>query len=1188
MAKLDGIDPRKGRKTLGQALLDLVNSDELDTSTVLHTSVVTNGVPETKDSKSAKAVMTRPNYPASENSLQNSANATPVDTASLEQGLYDLSPGALKATSAYAKDALDGYNDYVPSEVASEATGGRRGDALQSAQTNEAQTFIQKLRDSGDIEPDLAATNFELLSGGAAFNNVIKNQGGFFTAQQIQQIIDKIGAGSSDTKKSLVLANVIEENTAEQNARPSGVIAGNVHDVLEKSNRYSPSEKSPYIKNPTSENEEEFYNDGLFSIQVGAGKLGVYDKDGKGVKTMDLSRMAMQLMLSAQSHNSLAGDIDEAFAKGSAGGSSFLFDLAALIPGVTQIGAARIEQSLMRIKNTALAAELGIAGRGADDIIPVTSGDVILGAGPSARTPGTIDPRSAGSYGTMNSFVEPFDGPMPFGMFFIALYSILAVLILSLIIDGIVKASGGDFLGEDGKIVAVTEDPNSLEFGRSVRNNIGGSIANLFMELFGLPKLQHNFFNCMLRGLEKFYDFPNIFDLISGAAGFEEVLETAINLALAPGYYATITKQVLRDFEQITESILALGQNASVFNVIAGIFKVVETLFSSFTFRFVVFLANVGDIDLISRKQPGVIAHGEQVATVDQKVRNSTIPPTPFMRTRMSRFGGSVNPLSLHTHIALMRAPAFGALSLPTSHSLVDKIKPGGEGAKLLVSDLRMSRVVADSDNITKEQLREIEDAINAEYMPFYIHDMRTEEVFSMPAFITDFSEDFAPEYNESHGYGRTDPVLIYSKTRRNLSIAFKLVSYNKNDHDQMWFLINKLVAMCYPQRSSGQKRVVDGDAFFIQPFSQVPTASPLVRIRLGDVVKSNYSKIALGRMFGLFGGPGSATVAVETAKEGFDDEAEFLKEKQKLIDEAIKAINDSQVPSLPIMIPPNAPISFFNKDFPKPTTTIVTNSGNPDDPASEKGVPFKVKKVEKITEKKDKKDKISYKLSGVLTEKGLFDSIEDAKKKLAGLPAAVKLLDGPPPKEAVVGNAPKEFPTVTVNGFITISDVDVKTAYGKAFVLKESALADEAKKNVKGNFAARTDEANVNFLKAANNPIVASFEASRGRGLAGFITQLSLDYSESNWETVDESRGPQTVNVSMTFSPVHDLPLGLGADGKLLAPSHPVGKLAGTDPYDELTDIGIGTQSKVPAAVSAESTDKYGKDIAGRNDVNI
>ena len=75
MAKLDGIDPKKGRKTLGQALLDLADSSQLDDTTLLHTAHVTKGIPETKDSVAATAVMTRPNYPVSENSLQKSANA---------------------------------------------------------------------------------------------------------------------------------------------------------------------------------------------------------------------------------------------------------------------------------------------------------------------------------------------------------------------------------------------------------------------------------------------------------------------------------------------------------------------------------------------------------------------------------------------------------------------------------------------------------------------------------------------------------------------------------------------------------------------------------------------------------------------------------------------------------------------------------------------------------------------------------------------------------------------------------------------------------------------------------------------------------------------------------------------------------------------------------------------------------
>ena len=120
--------------------------------------------------------------------------------------------------------------------------------------------------------------------------------------------------------------------------------------------------------------------------------------------------------------------------------------------------------------------------------------------------------------------------------------------------------------------------------------------------------------------------------------------------------------------------------------------------------------------------------------------------------------------------------------------------------------------------------------------------------------------------------------------------------------------------------------------------------------------------------------------------------------------------------------------------------------------------------------------------------------------------------------------------------------------------------------------------------MKAENNPIVASFEASRGRGLAGFITQLSLDYSESNWETAEGSRGPQSVGITMTFSPVHDLPLGLDSDGKLLAPSHPIGGIAGTDPYDELKDFGQTSNSNVSTAITQAASKNYGENVAARN----
>ena len=67
-----------------------------------------------------------------------------------------------------------------------------------------------------------------------------------------------------------------------------------------------------------------------------------------------------------------------------------------------------------------------------------------------------------------------------------------------------------------------------------------------------------------------------------------------------------------------------------------------------------------------------------------------------------------------------------------------------------------------------------------------------------------------------------------------------------------MWYKINKLTTLAYPQWSQGTKVSNDGKNVFIQPFSQVIGASPLVRLRIGDLIKSNYSRFNLARIFGI------------------------------------------------------------------------------------------------------------------------------------------------------------------------------------------------------------------------------------------------------------------------------------------------------------------------------------------------
>jgi hypothetical protein len=74
-----------------------------------------------------------------------------------------------------------------------------------------------------------------------------------------------------------------------------------------------------------------------------------------------------------------------------------------------------------------------------------------------------------------------------------------------------------------------------------------------------------------------------------------------------------------------------------------------------------------------------------------------------------------------------------------------------------------------------------------------------------------------------------------------------------------------------------------DGVSKFYQPFSQVIGASPIVRMRVGDIIKSNYSRFALARTFGI----GDASVKANPSLESGGSSS---------IAGAIGSISDGQV----------------------------------------------------------------------------------------------------------------------------------------------------------------------------------------------------------------------------------------------------------------------------------------------------
>jgi hypothetical protein len=54
----------------------------------------------------------------------------------------------------------------------------------------------------------------------------------------------------------------------------------------------------------------------------------------------------------------------------------------------------------------------------------------------------------------------------------------------------------------------------------------------------------------------------------------------------------------------------------------------------------------------------------------------------------------------------------------------------------------------------------------------------------------------------------------------------------------------------------------------------------------------------------------------------------------------------------------------------------------------------------------------------------------------------------------------------------------------------------------------------------------------------------MNFDYSQATWSISEGDRAPKMVTIAMGFLPIHDMPLGIDADNRLRALSHPVSSL--------------------------------------------
>jgi len=591
---------------------------------------------------------------------------------------------------------------------------------------------------------------------------------------------------------------------------------------------------------------------------------------------------------------------------------------------------------------------------------------------------------------------------------------------------------------------------------------------------------------------------------------------------------------------------------------------------NTYFFKYIVERINVGE-KILSKYVLGDHPLGFNVDT-------RYLPNNALTRLAKSKKGPFANTIGHQSTSPLSMTQLSGSFN--AGREIQKALVANGHNLKTLGSLTTKFKYDNQQQRISASDVKELENNLEAEYVPFYFHDLRNNEIMAFHAFIESISDSFNPSFNETDGYGRVESVKTYNKTTRNISVNFTLAAMNPDDHDYMWFCVNRLVAMCYPQWSKGAK--VDGG--FTQPFSQIPTASPVIRMRLGDLFKSNYSRMNLSRLFGVgdkdFGVKNPAKpqyVNIENANGVINDDDNSVKKIDSEAGKVTKGITPAEIDEIKK--------TSLGDDKKFKLGNAFSGATNPGDT------------VLLLPGIYPKDTGIIGQIFGAIGVKATIPSVTAAgrsyfknneylKCKIKDISDSTSFLSffSGPSDEGKSHNRFYQLQPLDPDGSLFL-DFDI-LASQDSIIIAENSADNFNQATMAGTDSPTSSSPGTNLIDglmrpgtdtAIYNPIVKAFESSRGRGLAGVITQLDYNYNDSTWETSRiGSKAPQFMRVQLTFSPIHDIPLGLDHKGFMRAPAYPTGKVNRTF-FGEVYDGSGGTPG---LATALENYQKLQKDL--------
>jgi hypothetical protein len=738
------------------------------------------------------------------------------------------------------------------------------------------------------------------------------------------------------------------------------------------------------------------------------------------------------------------------------------------------------------------------------------------------------------SYGSPNNPSKPFSGtklqiasPVLFAK----------ILALSVAFKGIINTYNffGKVLG-DHLANGLSRDRQKL-LGSSTAN-AGAESQALSLDPFETPPIQNDFFLSVEAGFKQFFGLSENFEvLLSGKYSGQNTKEY--------GYISMFVRKLNGAVKELASPSFMLGDSLNN-SANSPADAEIDKLKSNFAIKFIKVLSIIGDkyLTVLNAQQqvpvPGIegfLSNIDGTPEIISSNDNRTDPGILVVKSRLdTRFGmtayGNTTLQSLLLFpegVVSANAALTGEDSGPTSQAL----------KTLSATNNVITR--AANDRISQDEVKSMEDYLEMDYMPFYFHDLRTNEIISFHAFLESATDNLTADYNETEGYGRTGVIPIYKNTKRSISFTFKILATNEDDHEQMWYKVNRLAACLYPQYSEGRLLSYEGNKF-IQPFSQVFAASPLMRIRFGDLWKSNYSKLAVARLFGLAGqndGERSTFQLSSTRQISVRQSNERVRERQQERNASAQTPRPLQegdrVEIRPTSNQYNFPVLSRDNNRQGSTTEITRAQARGQRIGEYILIPSLFLKIPS-----------GYVVGEIVavhpsqgrTGNNYLVKVTNPRTNASGNLSGFLITGGNRRSRSVNGqNQIGEDPT----GYVVCVNPNRLTR-----IIPSPTPVDSP------DPVTRTEKVNnsiPDFFRCDGdnpNPIMKAFCSTEGKGLACVIRSMNLDgLTEVPWSVERfDGRAPQLLTVAMEITPIHDISPGLDSKGFMTAPIWPTGTI--------------------------------------------